>query len=248
MVNKSKIIEARQGETIASCSWEKLEELLADCLDLYCLDSGKRMSNDEDKVTLVGRWAESIKHPFMFLYLDEVKLCLKWAGQGHLGDVDWPSIPVLNDFLRKYTALNERKVTIANESSAKMLPESAPMSEGELRSFMATKWKLVCEAERQGKLYDDFGNVLFDYMESKGKIKLEECDMEEAVNFHLSCANAPEGVGLGIQQDMSKDAIKRHKKGDSSLLIPKAKRFALRRLRQEQLLEIEARKINEQKK
>lgn len=144
--------------------------------------------------------------------------------------------------IEAYIHSTERK-SYLDSVSAKSLPVSTVMSDEKKREWMAAAWKAVCASEREGKLYADPGNCLFDYMQSLGRIALEETDIEDSLEFHKEHAALKGTAFESIQSDMSKDAIRKYMNGDSSYILPMAKKFALRRKRREQIMEIEAKRI-----
>jgi hypothetical protein len=241
MVNKAEILVALKGPTVGETEDKELEKFLIDILANYIFDSGFPMEMS-DRMMFAARWLKSIKHPFQLLHLNEVELAMRWAGQGHLGVTDWPSIQLFNKYIRLYMELLERKTAIA-ENMQRLLPPKPAMTEEQLREMMVWAWKGVEKAEREKTLYADTGNVLFDYMNQRGKITLEKCDIEEAVEYHtLLSLNAGTDIG-GIQADLSKDAVRLHSQGDSRYIMPMAKKFALRRLNRELIMEREAEEI-----
>jgi hypothetical protein len=191
MVNKSEITKAIQGDKIGDLNAASLKKFLLDLLTNYTFDSGKPIGEDVDAMMFVARWSDSVRHPFQLLHCSEMELALRWAGQGHFGEVEWPSIQAFNKYIRIYMELSERKAALG-EVVQKLLPPKPVMTEEELRERMVWAWKGVEKAEREGKLYADTGNVLFDYMSERGKITLEDCDIEESVEYHTHFSIHPD--------------------------------------------------------
>jgi hypothetical protein len=243
MIRTQDLEEAFSTKKVMECGDKEMVTEVTIAISSFAARIGEAVMLEDFLEKTVELMCSDLKKYYRHMHIGEA--CLAMRTTDLTSDIKYGRKACAETFrhaIDKFLLLPER-LAYKESLSAKWLPAPVVMPENEQDKWMRAAWKLVCEAERKRQLYNDPGNALFDYMKSKGKIDMDEADIEDSLEYHRAYAEESNNPFAGIQSELSKEALRKHKHGDSSFIMPMAKKFALRRVRREQIMEIEASKI-----
>lgn len=128
-----------------------------------------QVPDKSDVVLIIREISRDLRNRFKNLTLAEVKTAMDNGVRGCYGDYYGINVVTINKWLKAYTESDERVEAVKSRNTPALPPRTAPAAEGGLNMEAAVSAAFE-KYRREGKV-NDYGNVIYDYLNKQGFIK-----------------------------------------------------------------------------
>lgn len=191
MVSKSDIKKALVSTQIELIDFVTLKRtVIMNVREYYTRTGSKADGNElfiEETVNII---CEDLKKHFTFIPIQEFKLALEYGANGVFGDIKHPCDSTFKTYLKSYLELPQRqyaKNDLAFEANehAKLLPQATKWTEGEMLAALDNRYLECLELVKNGHNPRDVGGLLWDFLEGKNIVEMDNSILEEIYESFL---------------------------------------------------------------
>jgi hypothetical protein len=125
----------------------------------------------KDAEVLLKQFAHDLPDRFPALTLNEVKIALGKGIRGDYGEYFGINVVSINKWLKAYMESSERAEAV-REQRRPYLPQRAEWTDAEKDACLAAAYDRCLTKYRKTGVIHDAGNAVYDWLDSKGKIRL----------------------------------------------------------------------------
>jgi hypothetical protein len=209
MIPKKEIVQALQGRTIDEMTIGEINLSLKTQVAELAIRAGEHKS-EQFIYDTTNMLAKSLKSDYSRLYLLEVVLAIDFCGRGLTIEIKGISVIAIISAIKFYLNSPERltaKQEIENKAIA-LLPEKTGWTDEEYLDKMRNRYRENLHRVRNGNKTLDLGGLLFELLQKKGFVSIEQQDIEKVTN-DLIIRKKANPFDMEVKRCQNSDEIKK---------------------------------------